>query len=284
VFFHNSSTHDNSECFVQKRQAQKDRQSGPRNNSKGKQQDNKQGNKKNSFANTAEEEQDSDSDIVSKGEIARVFKHIGMSLLAHEKDSTTSDQDNEEENPKAMGFSFTAVDRAEQALFTVGDSDSFSMMVDSGASDHYVDDKLVPWIKSKMINLQEINPAREITTAGMHTLYGTATGDIVCKVADSDGKERTANIPIVIVPGIGKHLFSSGSAKSRGIKTVIGDSPRLEKDNMHFPLREDGRLFKIDLKILPRRASSQQQPWRLLQALKTRRNGTVVLDISTKPA
>ena len=182
-----------------------------------------------------------------------------MSPLAHEKDSTTSDQDNEEENPKAMGFSFTAVDRAEQVLFTVGDSDNFSMMVDSGASDHYVDDKLVPWIKSKMINLQEINPAREITTAGMHTLYGTATGDIVCKVADSDGKERTANIPIVIVPGIGKHLFSSGSAKSRGIKTVIGDSPRLEKDNMHFPLREDGRLFKIDLKILPRRASSQQQ-------------------------
>ena len=66
-----------------------------------------------------------------------------MSLLAHEKDSTTSDQDNEEENPKAMGFSFPAVDRAEQALFTVGDSDNFSMMVDSGASDHYVDDKLI---------------------------------------------------------------------------------------------------------------------------------------------
>ena len=152
------------------------------------------------------------------------------------------------------------MDRAEQALFTVvGDSDNFSMMVDSGASDHYVDDKLVPWIKSKMINLQEINPAREITTAGMHTLYGTATGDVVCKAADSDGKERTANVPIVIVPGIGKHLFSSGSAKSRGSKTVIGDSPRLEKDNTHFPRREDGRLFKIDLKILPRRASSQQQ-------------------------
>eukprot|EP00903_Cladosiphon_okamuranus_P012172 g11418.t2 len=184
--FHNSSTHDNSECFAQKQQAQKDGKSGPKNNSKGKQQDNKQGNKKNNFANTAEEEQDSDSDTVSKGEIARVFKHIGMSLLAHEKDSTTSDQD-EEDSPKAMGFSFTAVDQAEQALFTAGDCNNFSMMVDSGASDHYVDDKLVPWIKSKMINLQEINPAREITTAGMHTLYGTATGDIACKPQAKDG-------------------------------------------------------------------------------------------------
>ncbi len=256
--FHNSSTHDNSECFAQKQQAQKDGKSGPRNNSKGKQQDNKQADKKNSFANTAEEEQDSDSDNVSKGEIARVFKHIGMSLLAYEKDSKTSDQD-EEDSPKAMGFSFTAVNQAEQALFTAGDSNNFSMMVDSGASDHYVDDKLVPWIKSKMINLQEINPAREITTAGMHTLYGTATGDIACEVTESNGEVHTARIPIVIVPGIGKHLFSSGSAKSRGIKTVIGDSPRLEKDNVHFPLREDGRLFKIDLKVLPRRASSQQQ-------------------------
>eukprot|EP00903_Cladosiphon_okamuranus_P017944 g16511.t1 len=86
-----------------------------------------------------------------------------------------------------MGFSFTAVDAAEQALFTAGDCNNFSMMVDSGASDHYVDDKLVPWIKSKMINLQEINPAREITTAGMHTLYGTATGDIACKPQAKDG-------------------------------------------------------------------------------------------------
>ena len=258
--FHNSGTHDNSECYVQKnKEAQKDGKSGPRNNSKGKQQDNKQANKKKNFANTAEEEQDSDSDTVSKGEIARVFKHISMSLLAHEEDSTTSDQDDEEDDPKAMGFSFTAVDEAEQALFTVGDSDNFSMMVDSGASDHYVDDKLVPGIKSKMINLQEINPAREITTAGMHTLYGTATGDIVCEIADNNGEVHRAHIPIVIVPGIGKHLFSSGSAKSRGIKTVIGDSPRLEKDNMHFPLREHGRLFKIDLKILPRKALSQQQ-------------------------
>ncbi len=250
--FHNSSTHDDSECNIQKKKAQQDGKSVPR-SSKGKQ----QGNKKKSFANAAEEEQDSDSDTVSKGEIARVFKHISMSLLAHEDDSKTTDQD--EEDPKAMGFSFTAVDAAEQALFTAGDSGNFSMMVDSGASDHYVDDKLVPWIRSKMVHLRQINPAREITTAGMHTLYGTATGDIVCQVADSNGKMHTAHIPIVIVPGIGKHLFSSGSAKSRGINTVIGNSPRLEKDDIYFPLREDGRLFKIDMKILPRKTSSEQQ-------------------------
>eukprot|EP00752_Nemacystus_decipiens_P006651 g5979.t1 len=255
--FHNSGTHDDSECYTQKKAAQKDGKSIPR-ASRGKQQVDKTRDKNKNFASTAEEEQDSDSDTVSKGEIARVFKHISMSLLAHEKDSTTSDQD-EEEDPKAMGFSFTAVDTAEQALFTAGDSNNFSMMVDSGASDHYVDDKLVPGIKNKMINLRQINPAREITTAGNHTLHGTATGDIVCEVTDSNGNERLAHIPIVIVPGIGKHLFSSGSAKARGIKTVIGDSPRLEKDNMHFPLREDGRLFKIDLRIQPRKVYSQEQ-------------------------
>jgi len=109
-----------------------------------------------------------------------------------------------------------------------------------------------------MINLRKINPAREITMGGMHSLYGTATGDIVCQVQDSNGKEHTAHIPIVLVPGIGKHLFSSGSAKSRGIKTIIDDSPRLEKSNIHFPMREDGRLFKIDMKVLPWKASSQQ--------------------------
>lgn len=40
-----------------------------------------------------------------------------MSLLAHEEDSATSDQD-EQEDPKPMGFAFKAAGAAEQALFT----------------------------------------------------------------------------------------------------------------------------------------------------------------------
>lgn len=88
-----------------------------------------------------------------------------------------------------MDFSITAVDAAEQALFTAGDSNNFTMMmVNSGASDHYIDDKVAPWIRSKMTILRQINPAREITTVGMHRLYGIASGDIVCKVIDNGGK------------------------------------------------------------------------------------------------
>ena len=69
--FHNSTSHDDSECM-----AQKDNKSASSSSEKEQQ-----------GANTAAEEEKS-RDVVSKNDIARVFKHISKSLQAHDEDST----------------------------------------------------------------------------------------------------------------------------------------------------------------------------------------------------
>ena len=51
-----------------------------------------------------------------------------------------------------------------------------TMVVDSGASDHYVDYKLVEGIKQLMFHYQEFDAPRTMTTAGLHTLLATAIG------------------------------------------------------------------------------------------------------------
>ena len=117
------------------------------------------------------------------------------------------------------------------------------MVVDSGASDHYVDDKLDKDIKQLMFDYQEFDTPRTITTAGLHTPLGTATGKLRSKVTGSNGRTRMATLPITNVPGIGRNLFSSGAAQGEGITTIISDNALLEKGNIDFPLRRDGQLF-----------------------------------------
>ena len=124
-----------------------------------------------------------------------------------------------------------------------------TMVVDSGASDHYVDDKLDKDIKQLMFDYQEFDTPRTITTAGLHTLLGTATGKVRSKVTDSNGRTRKATLPITIVPGIGRNRFSSGAAQS--ITTTIFHNGRLERGNVNFPQRRDGQLFTLDLELWP---------------------------------
>ena len=145
-----------------------------------------------------------------------------------------------------MGFSFTAADEHMLSVSTE-ETVKMTMIVDSGASGHYVDDKLAKGIKQLMFNYQEFDTPRTITTAGLHILLGTATGKLRNKVTDSNDRTRMATLPIIIVPGIGCNLFSSGAAQSKGITTIISDNARLEKGNINFPLRRDGQLFTLDV-------------------------------------
>ena len=57
------------------------------------------------------------------------------------------------------------------------DSNSLvSVMVDSGASGHYFDDALIPRLRYRLENYQELAIRRYITTAGGHQLEGAGQG------------------------------------------------------------------------------------------------------------
>ena len=134
-----------------------------------------------------------------------------------------------------------------------------TMVVDSGASSHYVDDKLIKGIKTRMFEFKTLEKPSIITTAGMHQLHGTATGKLRVKVTDSHGEKKTVILPVTIVSGIGRHLFSSVAAQTRGFKTTISDDPSIENSTYKFPLHKKGQLFMINMEILerPRTAITQ---------------------------
>ena len=88
------------------------------------------------------------------------------------------------------------------------------MVVDSGASDHYVDDKLDKGIKQLMFDYQEFDTARTITTSELHTLLGTATGKLRSKVTHSNGWTRMPTLPTTMMPGIGRNLYPQVQLKA----------------------------------------------------------------------
>ena len=61
----------------------------------------------------------------------------------------------------------------------------------------------------------------EIKAAGHNTLFGTAQGNLLVVVRDTQDVCRTVKLSIVLVPGIGRNLFSTSMAAQKGVKTVL---------------------------------------------------------------
>ena len=95
------------------------------------------------------------------------------------------------------------------------------MLADSGSSKHFVDRKLVHRVETRMQDYTKISPPMEIKAAGHNTLLGIAQGTLLVVVRDTQGICRTVKLPIVLVPGLGRNLFSTAMAAQKGVKTTI---------------------------------------------------------------
>ena len=93
--------------------------------------------------------------------------------------------------------------------------------MDSGSSGHFLDSQLLPGIDQHMVEYTKLDPPMNILTAGRHLLYGTAKGVLNTIAVDSEGNEHCVKLPAVIVPGLGKHLFSPVEALLRGASTIF---------------------------------------------------------------
>ena len=95
------------------------------------------------------------------------------------------------------------------------------MLVDSGSSKHLVDPKLIHRVESRMQDYTKINPPMEIEAAGHNNLFGIAQGTLLVVVRDTQDVCRTVKLPIVLVPGLGRNLFSTVSAAQKGVKSIF---------------------------------------------------------------
>ena len=95
------------------------------------------------------------------------------------------------------------------------------MLVDSGSSKHFADPKLIHGVDSRMQDYVETNPPMEIKVAGHNTLFGTAQDILLVVARDTQGVCRTVKLPIVLVPGLGRNLFSTALAAQKCVKTIF---------------------------------------------------------------
>ena len=85
-------------------------------------------------------------------------------------------------------------------------SNFLAIFVDCGASEHYFDD--IPGLRGRLSDYEVLEDSRKINTARKHQLEGEATGVITGTITGKAGVKQSLKIPIVLVPGLGRNLFS----------------------------------------------------------------------------
>ena len=137
------------------------------------------------------------------------------------------------------------------------------MLVDSGASAHFVDSDLLPGLRDCLMSYQVLDPPMIITTAGLRRVYGTATGELPCIVVDTDGLERRISVRVTVVPGMGKHLFSPKFAQRNGVHTLFTSKNYIDAVHFKVGLRTSETLDHLDMRLVrgvPQRRAISSKP------------------------
>ena len=113
------------------------------------------------------------------------------------------------------------------------------MTADSGASSHFIDNQLLPVIEHKMNHYVQLDPPVTITVEGNHRLDGVGQRVLVVQVLDHIGSKHSVQLPLTVVPGLGRHLFSGGSAARRGVTMIIAANLYLDMGASTVPLHKD---------------------------------------------
>ena len=147
------------------------------------------------------------------------------------------------------GLALAVVPAAEK--WNRGSNSLVSVMVDSGALGHYFDDALIPRLRYRLENYQELAIRQYITTAGGHQLEGAGQGLLRSRIIDAQGVQRLIQMSMLVVPGLGRNLFSVKQASRNGVVSIFNKyNPRLEANNFTLPLQElenDLYFFSVDL-------------------------------------
>ena len=135
--------------------------------------------------------------------------------------------------------------------------DRITMIVDGGASNHLVDDELIPRRRNSMQDYKKLKEPQIIVTAGDKEVFATTTGTIWGYIIDQAGKRVPVRISAMIVSGLRRNLFSSIKARSSGVSTILKTgNPHIQfSSNNPLPLNhhpeDKGRCsFEVLLRAL----------------------------------
>ena len=83
-----------------------------------------------------------------------------------------------------------------------------NLMVENGASGHYFEGAIIRDLYHRLQDYVHLATPRKILTVGGIMLDGTTEGVLQGLVTDNSGNQILFRVDIVVVPGIGRKLFS----------------------------------------------------------------------------
>ena len=89
-----------------------------------------------------------------------------------------------------------------------------------------------------MNQYMQLDPPVTIDVVGNHRLYGVGQGGLVGKVLDHIGSKHAVQLTPTIVPGLGRQLYSWGSAATRWVNIIIANNSCLGMCELTVPLRK----------------------------------------------
>ena len=115
------------------------------------------------------------------------------------------------------------------------------MVVDSGATNKYLDPALTPGVRAHMCDVEDLQVPHTVVAAGQHLLKGEATVTIFGAVMDDNGNVRRVFFRVVLVPDLGTNLFSVTAAMQEEVATLFHPAnPRLESGDVVIPMQTCG--------------------------------------------
>ena len=118
------------------------------------------------------------------------------------------------------------------------DGNSITILVDSGASEHYRDIDLHPGLRERMLDYKILKEPHQIITPGEHVIEGIAKGTIIGTFNGQHGEKQQVAFSAIAVPGLGRHLFSPLVASRMGVVTIFDSAqPRLEMGDVTVPMK-----------------------------------------------
>ena len=127
------------------------------------------------------------------------------------------------------------------------------VLIDSGASDHYFDDFLIPGLNRRLLDYTCLTTPRKILAAGGALLGDTGEGILQGIITDNYGNGHLVRIQILVVPTIERNLFSMKTAIRNGIVSLFNrENHRLEAFGVILPLRgeqDDLYYFVLDVSV-----------------------------------
>ncbi|CAM9790762.1 unnamed protein product, partial [Sphacelaria rigidula] len=91
-----------------------------------------------------------------------------------------------------------------------------------------------------------------------HHLAGVGEGLLRGHIQDGEGVKRLVQISCLVVPGLGRNLFSVKQATRNGVVSIFDiNNPRLETNNFTVPLQElESDLYFFSLELSSRNNAS----------------------------